>query len=95
MAYELGHPEKVGVELLAADFITDLAKQLDHSTCSHNDDNDHEQFHDTSERLTIPDPEMDAKFADIMAGFEVTEDVQRPAAFEVRADGETTDQRDA
>lgn len=96
MAYELSHPEKQGGEIAAGEFIFELSSKLDHSKCDHaREDHDaHEAFHDTSERMTIADPDMEAKFADIMAGFDVTADdpTARPTRFQVGTDGETTDQ---
>jgi hypothetical protein len=97
MAYELQHPEKLGPEIAAGEFIYELSSRLDHSKCDHarEDRNAHEAFHDTSERLNIPDTDVDAKFADILAGFDATAETDgpRPASFEVGTDGETTDQR--
>lgn len=101
MAFELAHPDKLGPKFHAAEFIMDLTAKLDHSGCDHekddheDHDHDHHGFVDTSERMTIPDADVEAKFEDIMAGFEDTaeEPAARPASFEVGTDGETTDQR--
>lgn len=94
MAYELNHPEKMGGALAAGEFISNLARQLDHSKCDHShDDDDHEPFHDTSERLNIADTDVDAKFADILAGFDDTApETPSGPRFQVGNDGEATDQ---
>jgi hypothetical protein len=97
LAYEMTHPDKLGPKFHAAEFIMELSAKLDHSQCDHeHDDADAHAFVDTSERMTIPDADVEAKFNDIMAGFEdaAEEPAARPASFEVRTDGETTDQRD-
>lgn len=92
MAYELQHPEKLGPEIAAGEFIFELSGKLDHSQCQHSKE-DHESFHDTSERLNIPDTDVDAKFADILAGFDDTApETPSGPRFEVGNDGEATDQ---
>lgn len=96
MAYELQHPEKLGPEIAAGEFIFELSSRLDHSQCQHSkDDHDaHEPFHDTSERLNIPDTDVDAKFADILAGFgDTAPEAPSGPRFEVGGDGQATDQR--
>lgn len=94
MAYELQHPEKLGPEIAAGEFIFDLSAQLDHSQCEHSkEDHEAHAFHDTSERLNIPDTDVDAKFADILAGFDDTApETPSGPRFEVGNDGEATDQ---
>lgn len=95
MAYEISHPEKLGPEIAAGEFIYDLSAQLDHSQCEHSqgDRDAHERFHDDSVRLNIPDTDVDAKFADILAGFDDTApETPSGPRFEVGNDGEATDQ---
>lgn len=97
IAFEMTHPDKLGPKWHAAEFIMELSAKLDHSQCDHeHDGDDAHNFVDTSERMTIPDADVAAKFEDIMAGFGDTADepAARPASFEVGTDGETTDQRD-